>query len=93
MLDPEIVTFLNPLTCGIYKDGRARYKVDPATGQRTTEIDNELLKQVDAHLRGTSPPGMVEVSVDDVFERQVLVPTYFDDRHNDGIRHSSMSTA
>ena len=86
MLNPGTVTFLNPWTCGIYKDGKARYKVDPATGQRTTDIDNELLEQVDAHLKGISPPGMVEVPIDRVFERQVLVPTYFDDRHNDGLR-------
>ena len=43
MSDFETVAFLNPLTCGIYKDGQARYKTDPTTGRRTTDIDNELI--------------------------------------------------
>ena len=82
----ETVTLLNSLTCGIYKDGQARYKVDPATGQRTTEIDNELQEQVEAYLGGLTFSGRAEAPLSDVFQRQVLVPTYFDYRHNDDIR-------
>ena len=85
MEEPETVRFLNPLTCGIYKDGKARYKVDSATGRRMTDIDNELLEHVDAYTDGINPPGGAIVSIDEVFERQVLVPTYFDHRHNEGI--------
>ena len=80
------VTFLNPGTCGIYKDGGPRYKADPVSGKRTTEVDNELLEQVNAYLSGNTPPGAAHIEVDEVFDRRVLVPTYFDDRYNVGIR-------
>ena len=86
MKNPETVTFLNPISCGIYKDGQARYKVDPATGQRTAEIDNELSDHVDAYLSGKNPSGATKVSIADVFNRKVIVPTYYDHRHNDCIR-------
>ena len=79
------VTFLNPRTCGLYKDGGARYKTDPATGKRTTEVDNELLEQVDSYLAGRTPPSAARVSLADVFDRRVLVPAYFDERYNVGI--------
>ena len=46
------VVFLNPRTCGIYKDGEPRYKTDPETGTRTTEIDNELIASVESYLAG-----------------------------------------
>lgn len=80
------VTFLNPRTCGIYKDGGTRYKTDPATGLRTTEVDNQLLEDISAYLEGNDPPGGARISVNDVFNQHVLVPTYYDDRYNDGIR-------
>jgi type I restriction enzyme M protein len=80
------VTFLNPKTCGIYKDGGPRYKTDPATGRRTTQIDNELIEQVDAYLEGRADAGATEVTLDTVFGRGVLVPTYYDDRYNDAFR-------
>lgn len=82
------VVFLNPKTCGIYKDGGARYKTDPQSGLRTTEIDNELIEHVTAYLadRNSLPPGAAVHSLDAVFERKVIVPTYYDDRLNDGIR-------
>ena len=82
----ETVTFLNPSTCGIYKDGGARYKADPVSGKRTKEVDNELLDQVNAYLSGNSPPGAAHIEVHEIFDRCVLVPTYFDDRYNVGIR-------
>ena len=86
MSDARTVTFLNPSTCGVYKDGGPRYKTDQCTGKRTTEVDNELLEQVDAYLAGNSPPGTAQIQVDEVFDRRVLVPTYFDERYNVGIR-------
>ncbi len=80
------VTFLNPRTCGIYKDGGPRYKTDRNTGLRTTTIDNELMDDVDAYLAGQLPAGGATVSVNDVFRRGVVVPTYYDDRYNEGVR-------
>ena len=85
MQESETVTFLNPMTCGIYKDGQARYKIESATGLRMTDIDNELLEHVQAYTKGSTPPGSTTVSLDEVFQRQVLVPTYFDYRHDEGI--------
>jgi type I restriction enzyme M protein len=79
------VVFLDPRTCGIYKDGGTRYKTDPATGLRTDQVDNELLEHVTAYLNGGQPPGSAKVSLRQIFGRQVLVPTYYDDRYNEGI--------
>src|ERR1039458_6117946 len=80
------VVFLNPKTCGIYKDGGPRFKTDPATGRRTEQIDNELIEDVDAYVAGTTPAGSVSVSLGRVFARGVLVPTYYDDRYNQPFR-------
>lgn len=86
MTEPKSVTFLNPHTCGIYKNGGPRYKIDPKTGKRTTEIDNELLDQVEAYLNGVEHPGVTSALAADVFDLGVLVPTYYDDRFNQGIK-------
>lgn len=80
------VVFLNPQTCGIYKNGKPRYKTDPVTGKRTTEVDNELLAAVEAYLSGSRSEGESRICVDEVFNRGVLVPTYYDERHNEGIK-------
>lgn len=80
------VIFLNPRTCGIYKDGRTRYKTDLESGRRTTQVDNELIEHVNAYLRGEFPPGASEVALDSIFDRQVLVPTYYDDRYKEKIK-------
>lgn len=85
MSNPSTVTILNPITCGIYKNGKSRFKIDPKTGERTTEVDNELLEHIDAYLAGAYPSGGRQVSLDEIFDKRVLVPTYFDDRHNRGI--------
>lgn len=79
------VVFLDPRTCGIYKDGGTRYKTDPATGLRTSEVDNELLEHVTSYLKGTQPPGAAKITLRQVFNKQVLVPTYYDGRYNEGI--------
>ena len=55
------VTLLNPRTCGIYKDGLTRYKTDPSNGNRTTEVDNELLDHVTGYLDGETPVGLAKV--------------------------------
>ena len=79
------VTLLNPRTCGIYKGGLAGYKTDPSTGKRTDEIDNELLEHVKSYLRGQNPEGLSKLSASEIFERRVLVPTYYDPRYQKGI--------
>lgn len=79
---PEVV-FLNPFTCGIYKDGGARYKIDQATGLRTKEIDNELGDYSSKWVAGIESPGTVRVPVDDVLAKGVLVPRYYDTRWED----------
>lgn len=73
------VVFLNPKTCGMYKNGNVRYKVD-AQGRRTKQVDNELLDHVDAFLEGTLPDGGKRVPAVTVQERDVLVPRYYDPR-------------
>ena len=39
------VDFINPQTCGIYKNGSTRFVVG-ANGKRTSVVDNQLLEQV-----------------------------------------------
>ena len=78
----DMVTFLNPKTCGIYKSEGTRFRTDPTTGQRTEEVDNELIESVDYYLAGTKSPGEARVSVSNVFRSGVLVPTYYDQRHD-----------
>jgi type I restriction enzyme M protein len=80
------VAFLNPRTCGIYKDGGTRFKTDPDTGKRTDQIDNELLEHVEQYLSGILPPGARVVPMTEVESRHVLVPTYYDDRHQTDIK-------
>lgn len=81
------VVFLNPRTCGIYKDGGTRYKTDPSTGKRTTEVDNELIGHVDTYLSGKMPGGMAKVSLSRIFHDQVLAPTYYDQRYQHRIEN------
>jgi type I restriction enzyme M protein len=81
------VIFLNPRTCGIYKDGGARFKTDAATGLRTDEIDNELIEHVTTYLaKKRLPPGGASLQLETVFNRHVLAPTYYDERYNDPIK-------
>lgn len=79
------VVFLNPRTCGVYKDGGARYVVDATSGRRSKVIDDELNAQVDAWLAGKSTSGEADIPIPDVFTRQVLVPTYYDPRYKHAI--------
>ena len=79
------VVFLNPRTCGIYKDGEPRYKTDPETGTRTTEIDNELIASVESYLAGRRSHGAATIPLNRVVANGVLVPTYYDSRHKTGV--------
>ena len=80
------VVFLNPRTCGIYKDGGTRFKTDPLTGRRTEEVDNELIEHINLYLHGKLPEGAAKIGLAAVAKHQVLVPTYYDDRYQDRIR-------
>ncbi len=82
----EEVVFLNPFTCGIYKDGGARYKIDPQTGRRTDEVDNELDEHVGLLLSDADVPGAVRINIEDVFGKRVLVPRYYDTRWLDDFK-------
>ncbi len=86
MAMPEVV-FLNPRTCGIYKSGGSRYKTDPVTGKRTSEIDNELIDAVNAYIAGKELHGIIRISIDDIFSKRILVPTYYDRRYNTAIEN------
>lgn len=77
--DREVV-FLNPFTCGIYKDGGARYKIDQTTGRRTGEIDNELGDYASKWVAGVETPGTVRIPLSDVISTGILVPRYYDKR-------------
>src|SRR5438552_3773743 len=85
MAKQDRVVFLNPRTCGIYKDGGKRYKTDPATGRRTDEIDNELIEHVEAYLAGKKPNGIATIPLRTVVENHVLVPIYYDSRYQERI--------
>lgn len=77
------IPFLNPKTCGIYKDGKPRYKIDSATGiKSSSEIDNELIDAVDQFTSGKKCSSRFDVSADAVFKKKVIVPAYFDTRFN-----------
>ncbi len=75
------VQFLNPRTCGVYKNGLARYKVTK-DGQRTREIDNEMLDHVQTWRRGEHPLGSTVIPLQITRKRDVLVPTYYDTRYD-----------
>jgi len=83
---PDLVTFLNPRTCGIYKNGQPRFKTNPITGKRTEDIDNELAINVDNYLHSRLSPGEASVALDEVHEHGIIVPTYYDNRYNQPIQ-------
>ena len=79
----DSVCFLNPQTCGIYKNGSIRYKAN-AQGQRTKEEDNELMDMALSYNLGDRP---ISVKLSDVYTRNVIVPRYYDMRYNHGFEH------
>ncbi|MCM1140622.1 MAG: N-6 DNA methylase [Muribaculum sp.] len=74
--DTDLVTFLNPGSCGIYKNGADRFVVD-AHGNRTPEIDNQLLDYSIEYSNNDSTHSFT-VPIKDVLDSDVLVPQYFD---------------
>jgi len=85
------VSFLNPKTCGIYKNGLTKYKYDPLTGKRTDCVDNALLAAVDDFNAKKKSACRFDVPVTTVFKVGVAVPAYYDTRFNDPIRQTLKS--
>ena len=77
-LSKDKVIFMNPLTCGIYKNGSDRYVINEK-GERTDEIDNELLAMAKKYAVGDLKQ-FKQVLLKDVYESDVIVPQYYDDR-------------
>ncbi len=73
------VVFLNPKSCGIYKNGGTKYKVD-AQGQRTDLVDNELLDVSIEYAKGNRPTA---VCLANVYANDVIVPQYYDIRYDE----------
>lgn len=79
-LETDYVTFLNPKTCGIYKNGSERFVID-ANGKRTKEIDNELWDYA-VEYANKDYRHCFNVPLKKVYESDVLVPQYFDEKYN-----------
>ena len=75
-IDQDEVTFIDSQTCGIYKNGSDRFVVD-AAGNRTDEIDNQLLKDVLEYSAGKMDR-FRKVTIRETQEKDVLVPRYYD---------------
>ena len=74
--EKDVVTFIDSQTCGIYKNGSDRFVVDSA-GNRTEEIDNQLLCDVIKYSNGQREE-FKTVTIKETQERDVLVPRYYD---------------
>lgn len=74
--ESDFVIFLNPQTCGIYKNGSDRFIVNSA-GERTETIDNELLRLAIKYQNGQNDE-MFSVLLADTYKADVLVPQYYD---------------
>lgn len=70
------VFFLNPPTCGIYKNGSDRFVVDE-NGNRTDVIDNKLLTH-SIEYSEADYTHVFKIPVSKIIEKDVLVPRYFD---------------
>lgn len=75
-LENDKVIFLNPGSCGIYKNGSDRFVVD-SQGNRTDVIDNQLLDQAIAYSKDNLTNAFI-IPLNDVLTADVLVPQYFD---------------
>ncbi len=77
------VFFINPKTCGLYKNGEEKFKVD-STGNRTDIVDNELGDVSIAYEKNIplSTP-MYHIPLTEVESRDVIVPQYYDGTFNE----------
>lgn len=67
-------------TVGINKDGDELYIIDPETGKRTDNINDQLATDVDAILTGGTTDTVQWVDAKVVKEAGVAVPVYYDRR-------------
>lgn len=77
-ISKDNVDFLNPQTCGIYKNGSTRFVVDKG-GNRTKEIDNQLLVQASSYEMSKMSPYVFNVRLKETISKDVLVPQYYDE--------------
>ena len=83
----DSVVFSNAPTCGIYGKGFPLFKYntetgeplevkDPETGEYAPEIDDQLSKDVDALISGSSTSSLRRIKKSEL-NSEVLVPTYY----------------
>ncbi|MCJ0823093.1 MULTISPECIES: hypothetical protein [Vibrio] len=74
------VLVVNAKSCGINKDGKEQYLVNPSTGIRSSsEIDDTLAECCDAIMQGNfSRDEIFYHDYDDMVDRDVYVPKYYD---------------
>ena len=81
--EEDEVFFINPKTCGLYKNGEEKYKVD-LHGNRTNVVDNELEEVSLAYEKGQPLPiPCCSVSLQKVIEDDIMVPQYYDSTFNE----------
>ena len=78
-IENNLVSFLNPQTCGIYKNGCDRFVVD-SNGKRTKEIDNKLWDYAVEYSKGNYQH-CFNIPLKEVYESDVIVPQYFDTKY------------
>lgn len=81
------VLVVNARTCGVNKDGKEQYLVNPETGIRSvSEIDDSLAECCDSIVRGDfSREETFYHDYSDMVERDAFVPKYFDHKTLDDI--------
>ena len=80
-LESDYVTFLNPQTCGIYKNGGARYVIG-LDGKMTDDIDNKLWDYA-VEYANKDYTHCFNIPLKEVYEADVMVPQYYDEKYNE----------
>lgn len=83
------VLVINAKTCGINKDGKEQYLVNPETGIRSSsEIDDSLAECCDAIVNGEfNRKEIFHQDYDEMIEKDAYVPKYFDHETLEGIEN------
>jgi hypothetical protein len=89
--DDKVLVSFAP-TCGIYKKGEERFKIDAKTGKRTSEIDDLLSEDVKAVLAGATTDTVRWVPRKMLDKGAPVVPVYFDDRPLSAFDHELKTT-
>lgn len=81
------VLIVNAKTCGINKDGKEQYLVNPSTGIRSdSEIDDSLAECCDEIVNGIfNKKEIFYHNYDDLIDKDAYVPKYFDHETLEGI--------